>query len=351
MNRTFKYIGISLLFFFIVEVFLRFSFHEQLKDRIYPLIYQPDSLIDYRFIPNTHSKISGAGISLKDVYINSKGYSFKEFKSKKQLGVYRIIIVGASSSGNIYMNGRQNYSDKLQKSFDKMGCKVEIINCSIDGSGRQKANLDLINTEILQFDPDLIILEFSLPFMSKNLSRAVYKDYVIEYEANSERSREFGIQIVDYLNTHKYLTCFYDASYLVRLLCKYYIENNDNDIIMRRMEAYKTKIIRPDPIGVKRAYVCYPISTTMKLLKETRDNVAVHNCKLLLMNSVIKLDKNNPVDNELKDSLDKNRFEYFFPGLEFKDIHKSLPDHHLNEKGHEMIAKALYIRLKNYVTH
>jgi len=52
---------------------------------------------------------------------------------------------------------------------------------------------------------------------------------------------------------------------------------------------------------------------------------------------------------ELGDSFEKYGLDYFYAGLEFKDIYVSKPDGHLNEKGHDLIAQALYAKLKNIV--
>jgi len=54
------------------------------------------------------------GIEGKKVHINSKGFNCPEFDAEKKPGVYRIIIVGASTSGGIYMDGETDYATRLQ---------------------------------------------------------------------------------------------------------------------------------------------------------------------------------------------------------------------------------------------
>jgi len=85
------------------------------------------------------------------------------------------------------------------------------------------------------------------------------------------------------------------------------------------------------------------------LLRETRDSVVKNKGKLLLISSFgKKFDEGDPVDVELGDSLKNMGLDYFYAGLEFKDIYVSKPDGHLNEKGHDLIAQALYAKLKKY---
>lgn len=77
-----------LIFIFLIilggEIYFRIAFKEVLKTRKLPLIYQPDSLLDYKFIPNANSVISLPGIKERKVHINSKGFHTPEFDAKKE---------------------------------------------------------------------------------------------------------------------------------------------------------------------------------------------------------------------------------------------------------------------------
>lgn len=330
------------------EIYFRIAFKEVLKTRKLPQIYQPDSLLDYKFIPNANSVISLPGIKERKVHINSKGFHCPEFDIDKKPGTYRIIIVGASTSGGIYMDGETDYATRLQTLFNASHKKVEVLNCAIDGDDRQRANMDLIKSQLVQYHPDLILLEFNLPVTSSYERKMGYKDYVIAFRSDSSRIE--SMKKIDDMENHWFLRGLFDMSYIVRALRLPYLRNGSNAKLKERIVLYWKKKEELKDAEAQKIKVRYSVAGSFKLLKETRDSVWKHHSKLLLIGSFgKKFDEKDVIDVELMDSLKKMGLETFYAGLEFKDIHVSKPDGHLNEKGHDLIAQALYARLKNVV--
>ena len=56
------------------EVALRLIYYEQLKTRTYPLIYQPDERVGYRYVPGIEGKICIPSIC-KEFSINQTGFT------------------------------------------------------------------------------------------------------------------------------------------------------------------------------------------------------------------------------------------------------------------------------------
>ena len=213
MKKWFTYgLVLALLTLAISETYFRVKFREELRDRHYPLIYLPDSLYGYRYMPNITERIDAPNLH-KDFRLNNHGYTGPDFNLRKSKRTYRIIVVGSSNAGGIWMEGYKNYSVYLQEIFNSHTQPVEVINCAIDGRGRDKRHLDLIENELLAYQPDLILLEFNFPLTYIPINREVYKGYMIEYQLNSEKGRQESIKGVDRARKHWFLGFLYDISY------------------------------------------------------------------------------------------------------------------------------------------
>ena len=92
--------------------------------------------------------------------VNSYGFKNTEFTKEKAHGIYRIFVVGGSTTW-----GSGNYSDEttipgiLQKIFDKqeLNTNVEVINAGINGANSITEST-LIKERLVNLDPDLIIM-------------------------------------------------------------------------------------------------------------------------------------------------------------------------------------------------
>jgi len=86
--------------------------------------------------------------------INSKGFRGPEYSVKGSK--YRIIAIGESSTMGIESNDLETWPTKLQKYVTEDGHSVEVINCGI-GSSTSDHHLKMIESEIIEYEPDIIL--------------------------------------------------------------------------------------------------------------------------------------------------------------------------------------------------
>lgn len=329
MKKTLKIILVVLLLAFIVsEVYFRLTFPEQLKDQSSPLIYQPDPVTTYRFIPNSEGVISKPGIGRKKVRINSMGYFTPEFSMQKKPGTYRIVIVGTSTGSGIWMDGTSNFAMRLQEKFNKENKNVEIVNCSLDGQGLGYGLLQLIESKVVNYEPDLVLLEFVMPVTTGAMQRESYKGYMLQYYTDS--SKALAKQAIDDLEDKWLFRFAYNYSYTYRAWCRDYVfDNTDRKSVLIR--TYKDRISRIEEIDVNT----FKFKKSLSLLKATSDSVARKGGKLVLYS----YDKDNGTfTSYFRDS----SLNVLYLNCQFKPEHISRPDTHLNEDGHAVIADSLY---------
>jgi hypothetical protein len=105
----------------------------------------------YQMLPNQH---------FETININSHGFRGPEFSSIKSENTYRIFVVGGSTTfGTGTTSDEATIPGFLQKKFDneEFPKNIEVINAGISGlfSGTE---VGLINQQILEFNPDLLII-------------------------------------------------------------------------------------------------------------------------------------------------------------------------------------------------
>lgn len=329
MKKTLKILLVVLLLAFIVsEVYFRLTFPEQLKDQSSPLIYEPDPVTSYHFIPNSEGVISKPGIGEKKVKVNSLGYFSPEFTAKKKPGTYRIVIVGTSTGSGIWMDGTSNFAMRLQEKFNRDKKNVEIVNCSLDGQGLGLGLLKLIENKVVNYEPDLVLLEFIMPVTTGAMLRDSYKGYMLQYYSDSSKALAKGA--IDELEDKWLFRFAYDYSYTYRAWCRDYVfDNTDRKATLIR--TYKDRISRIEEIDVNT----FKFKKSLSLLKATSDAVAARGGRLLLYS--YDTDKGGLTPYFRDSSLN-----VVFLNCAFKPEHVSLPDTHLNETGHAIIADSLY---------
>ncbi len=185
----------------IAEYYLRTAFFEQLKTQVYPLIYNPDSLGGYKYIPfakNIHISPS-YNISEKiNQIVNSHGYFGPDFNNLKGKDTFRIAMAGYS------FNSGSGISVPLQNYFIENNKKVEVINCSVDGSEQNWQMYKRIKYEIIKYNVDLVLFETSLPFQRRDYTKECYRSYILEYASGSQKSRNYCITRIDRLYKFKF---------------------------------------------------------------------------------------------------------------------------------------------------
>jgi hypothetical protein len=166
-RRSFKKKLLSILFkiFFIfivleitTQIWLNFiaSEDERLEYSLYSHI-SPDK---QRYIPHHYlNYYPNPKYKKGKTYHNSLGYRNKEFPVKKPDGVFRIAVLGGSTTYNIGIDDNdKTFTAQLEKILrEKYGYKnVEVINAGVGGYNSWET---LINLEfrVLDIDPDLVI--------------------------------------------------------------------------------------------------------------------------------------------------------------------------------------------------
>lgn len=120
------------------------------------LQYYSFKIIDY----GDYFKLSPGEFEIKEnlIYkINSKGFRGREFSDKKEKGIYRIVILGESSTFCIDQNEENAWPHLLEKKLQKYSPNVEVINAGI-GSANIQNILAILKNEAYQWNPDMIIL-------------------------------------------------------------------------------------------------------------------------------------------------------------------------------------------------
>ena len=190
--------------------------------------YQTDTLLGYRYLENSRGSFCDVAFC-NDYYFNSYGLPGDEFSPKKERGTYRIIIVGASDDIGFNTNGPLNYISLTNSYFSANNTKVEIINCSIDGSGKEVPRLTFIKNECLSYQPDLILFSGRFPFEDRFRYRATYKNIRLEFE-HLDVDIDSVRTLIDKKIDQKWFNLYvYDLSYIYRYICKYYFDNKNKD--------------------------------------------------------------------------------------------------------------------------
>lgn len=124
--------------------------------------------IGYGFAKQKLTKINGTGldpnirfgnVDENVVYINSEGFRGPEFTKNKPENVYRIFILGGSTTFGAGVLDNQTYPHFLQTMFDEanLNFKVQVINTGWPGKW-SKQETELIKERLLDFEPDLFIV-------------------------------------------------------------------------------------------------------------------------------------------------------------------------------------------------
>lgn len=164
-----------IIIFICIEVTIYIKYEDSLVDHKRPPIYQFDSITNYKYKPNMVFKKNNGIFKT-----NKFGFIGKDFEinDKNKL---RIAFVGSSMiAGTVTLNDYYTFTDMLEEKFHSQGqMNVEIMNCAIDGSERSLENFESIERDVMKLNPNIVILEKSLPLYSNHAVRISYKGYVL----------------------------------------------------------------------------------------------------------------------------------------------------------------------------
>ncbi len=326
LRKVFKYVLLSgLVLWLLAEVALRIFYHEQLKLREYPQIYNPDHKIGYRYIPNRDATIDMPSIS-KDFRINNQGFYGPDFDTQKKEGVFRIAVVGSSQATGIWLDSEESFSMKLEKLLQDQGKPVEVINLSIDGRFRDEESIILAEELVPVFNPDLVLISTSMPFVRGDVFRDIYRGYVMIYSSR-KFSKSNCMRRIDYLERHTFLKTLYNISYCARAACRYYRYHYPGRY-SENLEIFIEKRIQADRVSFQpwaSNVSAHRILKLDTLVREQGGQMFVFNYRpdaffeeISQMYCIPYLPLNIPVDDN--------------------SLHHEL-DIHFNDKGHQEIAE------------
>ena len=332
VKQLMKYLVIlGFILFIASEIFFRCFYTEQLRTRSYPLVYQPDEWVGYRYIPNVEGRICIPSIC-KNFKINNQGFYGYDFDVKKEDSTFRIVVIGASNATGIWMEGDTSYSMKLQELFRNQGYNVEVINFAIDGRFRDVYKVRMAQSEVIKYEPDLVLLDTQMPFIYGAFRRDIYNGYVMIYNGESSYSKKWCMDKIDYINDHPFLSNIYTISYSIRAICRYY-SNNYQSNYAAILKFYIEKRIQSPDIQ----FLPYSVKRSIEMLQSLQDSLNNKNCDLLLFKYAP-----NQYYSFIAKKYGLASMELNVPTTpQFTHTH----DGHFNQDGHIEIARQLYGKL------
>jgi hypothetical protein len=259
------------------EIFLRIRYKSLLWIHVYPQVYIPDEDLGYRYKANAEGEIRIAGIHRR-FRTNSRGFNAHEFVREKPPGTYRIAIIGPSNTTGIWMDGEgQNFSEMLQEHFRGAGREVEVMNFGIDGRYRSVHELRVIDTDVADYEPDLVLLDVELPFVHGTFRRDVYRNHVMIYNAENDLSRRWCEMTIDWVLTRTMLMRLYRLSYIVRAAARYYMNHHNTGFATAVRVFVENRIQAPDI-----QLLPYSLKKSVQALTEAREKLHAKGAELIL---------------------------------------------------------------------
>lgn len=330
LKKIIRYLSLSLFVLFILsEIFCRIVYAEKLKTRIYPLIYTPDSVLGYRYIPNIAGEISIPGIH-KKFSINANGFYGPSFDTVKKSGQYRIAIVGSSEASGIWLNGTDNFSINLQHMLNNKNINAEVINFSMDGNLRDLTNTKLIKEIVIPYKPDLVLLNTNIPFIECNFRRDIYKGYNMIYSGDDEQTKRWCKAKIDYIEDNKIPIFLYNKLYIARLICRYYMNHNKNNNAFNLQVFVNKRIQAP-----RMQFIPYSVKATLEILKNLQADLKNINSELVLYS----YGRFNPTFNNYGQKIGLKSIYLNIPqdkSMTYED------DGHYNDKAQGIIAQKIF---------
>jgi hypothetical protein len=323
---------VALVGLVVVEIYLRIKYRNLLWIQVYPQVYVPDDELGYRYLPNAEGEIRIPGIHRR-FRTNNKGFHARDFVRAKAPGTFRIAVVGPSNATGIWCHGKgKNFSEMLEDQCRAAGHQVEVMNFGIDGRFRAVQELRLIETEVADYEPDLILLDVELPFVHGSFRRDVYKGYVIIYNSETEHSRQWCEAMVDSATEQKFLIPLYYASFIVRAAVRYYMNRSNSFRSLRLRTFVENRIQAPD-----LSLLPYSLKNSVEALQATRNKLAARGGELTILQCY-----DNPYYREVTAKYGLSYLE-----LDVMPVPKYVHDRdgHYSYEGHVEVARQLFEHL------
>lgn len=320
------------------EAYLRKYYREELKTETFPQIYQPDAFYNYCYIPGKAATHVAPSTDAK-MQVNTQGFIGRDFQVEKKSNTFRIMVASYS-----FMSGG-SIVGLVQEKFDKMGFhNIEVDNCSIDGVNLNWHHCLMIKNKLLKYNPDLILYETGIPFNREDYTRECYKGYILEYTTGSQADRDLCRGRIDEIENNWFLRGLYDASYIVRAVCKRLVDRHEFDqgtFTQKYIAPYRRKKILS---GLFPNYQ-YTVEKTMVELKKLSGEVDSAGGKLVLFDFFTD---QNSFKKDICAQWGIHLINLDISSGYYNDALKLQYDTHPNQRGYEEIADRIFQNLYKY---
>jgi hypothetical protein len=330
MKKRVLFIILALLL--ITEVILRLFFSEKFDVAYRPVVYRSLPIVNYGYVPDTCFTLFG-----KTHYINKQGFIGPDFE-KKTPGTFYIAVIGPSSvSGSINLKSYYSFCPMLQKKFNDHNINVQVLNCGVDGGGRSLELFNSIRYQVAGFKPDMILLEYQLPFETWTFTRENYNGYILGYPVHDMDGKNRVKKMVDKLNVYRPVINGLYHSYIIRSLVRCYFKlSGFKTKLSWYIELYKRKLLLLGDF----IHTEYTMEKSAQMVHELKKELTENNIRFFLFqyghnHDVVQVAKENQLPLiSLKLSFESDDF---FP-----------KDGHWNEKGCQKVAGKLYELVMKY---
>lgn len=327
------YGGISALVALIcAELYFRIRYRDLLWTQVYPQIYLPDEDLGYRYRPHADGEIRIPGIHRR-FRINNKGFNGRDFAVGKVPGDFRIAFVGTSNTTGIWMNGGgKTFCEMLEERLCAAGHQVEIMNFGIDGRYRAVHEVRMIETDVIGYKPDLVLMDVDIPFLYGTFRRDVYKGYVLIYSCASDVSRQWCEVMIDDVRKQWIVSALYRASYIMRAAVRYYMHRYNTRRASRLRILVEKRIQAADVVVMP-----YSLKKSVLALQAAQQKLAAQGCELVIFQYFA-----NPYYRQVTGKYGLPYIELDVPPVP-QYVHDR--DGHYRHQGHVEVARQLYDHL------
>lgn len=180
-NSLQQTIYISLLLVVLTETVLRVKFRRPSPPEIF---YRFHPFKAYEAIPNA-TLFSGAKA-------NSVGFRGEEIEKEKPDGVFRIFLLGGSTTFDGGLQHHKRTEDFIKEELEILcpNQKIELMNCALPGYNSMQS-LVLIASDLVDYSPDVIIFMHSVNDATMRLLNLERSDYSIPYQPYISPKKKF----------------------------------------------------------------------------------------------------------------------------------------------------------------
>lgn len=191
-------------------------------------VNQFDEDLGFTFIPDGEYRLDN-----DTVKFNQFGYVDTDWSAEKDPSTYRIAMVGSCVLTGVFHivdTACYNYPNMAEAELQNQGYHVEIMNFGMPGESRSYYTFKTIEEDVLEFKPDLVIMENVFPFAKKEYARDVYLGYQLEYILTSSKSKQHAMDWAERMNDWSFFVSLMDYSWVVKKLALRYQHTHHDEL-------------------------------------------------------------------------------------------------------------------------